>query len=243
MSRYGRRFDYDRRLLPHPLLAELDAAESDPEMERLKQVVPATDEEREALAREYREARNRWAGNATWSMGYPSWNLLYFSMICSLPRFMPGAVVIETGTNRGLSTIAMAQALADLEIGTPMYTVELEEDLAERARENVAAAGLADRVRFHTGDSLAFLSDLAAQYERFDFVFLDDAHDREHVQKQVDIVCPKVAAGGGKIYFDNSGRGGVAEALDYLRERHGGNLVTFMNCSGAPPGNTIWQPA
>jgi predicted O-methyltransferase YrrM len=243
MSRYGRRFDYDRRLLPHPLLAELDAAESDPEMERLKQVVPATDEEREALAREYREARNRWAGNATWSMGYPSWNLLYFSMICSLPRFMPGAVVIETGTNRGLSTIAMAQALADLEIDTPMYTVELEEDLAERARENVAAAGLADRVRFHTGDSLAFLSDLAAQYERFDFVFLDDAHDREHVQKQVDIVCPKVAAGGGKIYFDNSGRGGVAEALDYLRERHGGNLVTFMNCSGAPPGNTIWQPA
>jgi len=140
MSRYGRRFDYDRRLLPHPLLAELDAAESDPEMERLKQVVPATDEEREALAHEYREARNRWAGNATWSMGYPSWNLLYFSMICSLPRFMPGAVVIETGTNRGLSTIAMAQALADLEIDTPMYTVELDEDLVERAKQNVAAA-------------------------------------------------------------------------------------------------------
>jgi hypothetical protein len=51
-----------------------------------------------------------------------------------------------------------------------------------------------------------------------------------------------VAAGGGKVYFDNSGRGGVAEALDYLRERHGGNLVTFLNCSSAPPGNTIWQP-
>ena len=242
MSRYGRRFDYDRRLLPHPLLADLDAAENDPEMERLKQVVPATDEEREVLAREYREARNRWAGNATWSMGYPSWNLLYFSVICSLPRFLPGAVVIETGTNRGLSTIAMAQALVDLEIDTPMHTVELEEDLVELAKQNVAAAELTERVRFHTGDSLAFLSDLGAEHDHFDFVFLDDAHDREHVQKQIDIVCPKVAAGGGKIYFDNSGRGGVAEALDYLRERHGGNLVTFMNCSGAPPGNTIWQP-
>jgi predicted O-methyltransferase YrrM len=242
MSRYGRRFDYDRRLLPHPLLAELDAPASDPEMERLKQVVPATDEEREALAREYREARNRWSGPATWTMGYPSWNLLYFSVLCSLPRFLRDAVVIETGTNRGLSTIAMAQALADLEIDDAMYTVELEADLVAIAEQNVAAAGLTERVRFHTGDSLSFLSDLAAAHDHFDFVFLDDAHDREHVQRQIDIVCPKVAAGRGKVYFDNSGRGGVAEALDYLRERHGGNLVTFLNCSSAPPGNTIWQP-
>jgi hypothetical protein len=58
----------------------------------------------------------------------------------------------------------------------------------------------------------------------------------------MDIVCPKVAVRRGKIYFDNAGAGGVAEALPYLKQTYGGNLVEFTNCSMSPSGNAIWQP-
>lgn len=239
-DRVGRRFDYDRGLLPNSHLRTLEPSNPAPELQPLDAAMPA--KERAAAQEAYFVEYVRWLGDSGMSMGYPAWNLLYFSVLCSLPRFMPDAVVIETGTNRGLSTIAIAQALKDLEIETPLVTVDLDEDLMEAAKQNVDAAGLSEHVDFRTGDSVEFLARLASEHDHFDFVFLDDAHDREHVKKQIDIVCPKVAAGEGKVYFDNSAAGGVAEALDYLRETHGGNLVTFMNCSWVPPGNTIWQP-
>ena len=97
-------------------------------------------------------------------------------------------------------------------------------------------------MNLNTGDSIDFLADLAERKPHIDFLFLDDAHDREHVERQLDIVCPKVAVRRGKIYFDNSGAGGVAEALEHLRNVHGGNVIEFANCSFCPSGNAIWQP-
>ena len=60
--------------------------------------------------------------------------------------------------------------------------------------------------------------------------------------KEIRIVCPKVAACGGKVYFDNAGWGEVETALRRLQEIFGGNVVHFDNCSWRPPGNAIWQP-
>jgi predicted O-methyltransferase YrrM len=176
------------------------------------------------------------------SLGYPAWNLLYYTLYCSLPPEREHPVVIETGTNKGLSTIVMAQALKDLGARAVVDTVEVDEDLMAIARENVEQAALSDYVRFHVRDAVGFLSEMAERFDHFDFVLLDDDHSYGQVLEEIKIVCPKVAAGGGKVYFDNTAWGDVAMALRDLQKLFPGHLVQFDNCSWRPPGNAIWQP-
>jgi predicted O-methyltransferase YrrM len=211
-----RRFDYDRRFLPNPLIAELEPAEV--------------------------QSADGTAGRTDWSLGYPAWNLLYYALYCSLLPEQEDVVVLETGTNRGLSTIVLAQALVDLGIRAVVETVEIDPDLVTLARQNVQSAGLSDRVRFHCGDAVSFLDEAAERFDHFDFVLIDDDHAYEHVLKQIRIVCPKVAASGGKVYFDNAAWGDVEDALRRMSQIFGGNLIHFDNCSWRPPGNAIWQP-
>jgi predicted O-methyltransferase YrrM len=211
-----RRFDYERRLLPNRHIATLEPES----VAELAEAVPRTGH----------------------TIGYPAWNLLYYALYCSLIPRLEDPVVIETGTNRGVSTIVLAQALKDLGAGTRVLTVELQESLVATARQNVAHAGLGDYVEFHTGDGLEFLSGLRERIEYVDFALIDDDHSFEHVAAEIDLVCPLVAKRRGKAYFDNTARGGVADALKRLRERYGGSVVEFDNCSWKPPGNAIWQP-
>lgn len=207
-----RAFAYDRRRLVNPYLAGFEAASRD---------LPS------AVAR------------TGLSIGYPAWNLLYYSLLCGLTCAEP--VVVETGTNHGFSTIVMAQALIDAGGGV-VRTVDADAALVAVARTHAARAGVAHRIRFSVGDSRAFLEGLRAEVDRVDFAFLDADHRADRVLAEFALVHPLVAACGGTVYFDNTSAGGVAEALRRIRARYGGNVVTFANCSWAPPGNAIWQP-
>jgi predicted O-methyltransferase YrrM len=211
-----RRFDYDRRLLPNPQVAALEPAEV--------------------------SGRDKLTEATSWSLGYPAWNLLYYALYTSILPERDDVVVLETGTNRGVSTIVIAQALKDLGVDAVLDTVEHDPELVEAARENLQRAGLEGRVHFHTGDAIEFLGEMAERLDHFDFVLIDDLHTYDQVWQEIEIVQPLVAACGGKIYFDNTGYGDVDRAILQLRRQYGGNLVTFDNCSYAPPGNAIWQP-
>jgi predicted O-methyltransferase YrrM len=235
----GRRFDYDRGLLPHPYLAELEADEFDADFVELSKTPPRDDAERKERA----AARTKWLGDTHMSPGYPAWNLLYYTVLSSIDPELEDVVVLETGANCGVSTIVMAQAVRDLGLDVPVHTVELHPGLAENAQRNIEKAGLSDYVRFTVGNSLDFLEKLTAEVDHIDFAFIDDLHTRDHILREIDLVCPKVFPRRGKVFFDNTGGGGdVALALRELRPRFGGNLVEFANCSWGPPGNVIWQP-
>jgi predicted O-methyltransferase YrrM len=211
-----RRFDYERRLLPNPEVAALEP----PEATGAEQI----------------------AGTTDWSIGYPAWNLLYYSLYTSILPELDDVVVLETGTNRGISSIVMAQALEDLGTSALLHTVELDPELVAVARENVERAGLGHRVDFHIGDAIEFLAEMAERHDHFDFVLIDDLHTYEQVMKEIEIVVPRVAPRGGKVYFDNAAWGDVLAALVDMKKVHGGNVVHFDNCSYKPPGNAIWQP-
>lgn len=60
--------------------------------------------------------------------------------------------IVEFGSSMGISAIYMAAALRDMGGGRLIGT-DLEASKAERARSNVAAAGLADLVEFRVGDA------------------------------------------------------------------------------------------
>jgi len=208
-----RMFDYNHHLVPNPYLGELESRSPD-----LETAVKLTG----------------------LSIGYPAWNLLYYALMCSIST--TDAVVVETGTNHGFSTIVMAQALKDAGSKEKVRTVDIDPEVVQRAKANVERAELSDYVEFSVGDSIAFLKEFADAHDHIDFAFLDGNHEVEHVENEFELLHAGIAACLGKVYFDNTMSGGVADALRYIQDTHGGNLVRFDNCSWSPPGNAIWQP-
>lgn len=79
--------------------------------------------------------------------------------------------ILEIGTLGGYSTICLARALP---AEGKLISLELEEKHARVARENIAAAGLAERVEIRVGPALESLARLQAEKSApFDFVFID----------------------------------------------------------------------
>src|SRR5262249_43778332 len=194
-----RMFDYDRRLLPNLYLAEKDK-----DVQSVESAVSQTGI----------------------SPGYPSWNLLYYSLLSSLK---PQAVVVEIGTHKGFSTIILAQAIRDRGMEGTVWTVDLDQYLVEMAKQNVAASGLPQYVRFNVDESTRFLTHFTDHADHIDFAFVDGDHSEQQVMREFELLRPLVVKCEGKIFFDNTGSGGVAQALVRIRKEYGGNMVEFAN--------------
>ncbi|MEJ6950037.1 O-methyltransferase [Natronospora cellulosivora (SeqCode)] len=77
--------------------------------------------------------------------------------------------ILEVGTAIGYSTTCMAYAAGkDVEI----VTVEIDEDMAERAAKNFLKLGVSEQINLKIGDALKVLPCLRRE---FDFVFIDAA--------------------------------------------------------------------
>src|SRR5271154_5943460 len=93
-------------------------------------------------------------------------------LLYMLARAMDARSIVEFGTSFGISTLHLAAALRD-NGGGRIVTSEFEPSKLARAKDNIAAAGLADLVEFREGDALETLArDLPDQ---IDLVLLDGA--------------------------------------------------------------------
>jgi predicted O-methyltransferase YrrM len=93
-------------------------------------------------------------------------------LLYMLARTSRARAIVEFGTSFGISTIHLAAALRD-NGGGRLVTSEFEAAKVERARANLAAAGLLDLVEIRTGDALQTLAgDLP---DAIDLVLLDGA--------------------------------------------------------------------
>jgi predicted O-methyltransferase YrrM len=108
--------------------------------------------------------------------------------------------VLELGTLGGYSTIWLARALAP---GGRLVSLEVDPHHASVARENLARAGLSDRVEVVVGPALETLPRLSGP---FDLVFLDADKRRnaEYLEWAVRLGRP-----GTLIVADNVIRGGA----------------------------------
>jgi predicted O-methyltransferase YrrM len=107
--------------------------------------------------------------------------------------------ILEIGTLGGYSTIWMARALpADGQL----TTLELSEDHARVARENLDRSGVGDRIEIRQGPALETLPTLVGP---FDFVFIDadKASNTEYLQWALQLTRP-----GSVIVVDNVIRDG-----------------------------------
>ncbi len=88
-------------------------------------------------------------------------------MLHLLARMARARRILEIGTLGGYSTIELARALPD---GGSLVTLELDPHHVAVARENIAQAGLMERVEVLVGPAAATLAMLDGP---FDFVFID----------------------------------------------------------------------
>ena len=96
--------------------------------------------------------------------------------------------VFELGSAIGYSTIWWAQAVGDK--GEVIYT-DGDAKNAERARSYFARAGVASRIKIHTGDALEYLSE---QKREFDIIFNDV--DKDDYPRVLRLVAPRLRKGG-----------------------------------------------
>jgi predicted O-methyltransferase YrrM len=81
-------------------------------------------------------------------------------LLYTLARAIQPGTVVEFGASLGISTIYLASAIRDRGEGR-LITTELHAGKAQRARENLRAAGLLDYVDLRQGDALETLKDVA----------------------------------------------------------------------------------
>src|SRR4028118_2140525 len=111
--------------------------------------------------------------------------------------------ILEVGTLGGYSTIHLARALSDEGV---LISLELNEAHAEVARENIAQAGLGEKVEVRVGDARTLLAEMVEEETGpFDLTFIDaDKEDYlEYLKWSLRISRP-----GSLILADNAIRGG-----------------------------------
>ena len=96
--------------------------------------------------------------------------------------------VFEMGSAIGYSTIWWARAVG--EGGRVIYT-DGDANNAKQARSYFNRAGVADRIKVHTGDALELLSE---QKKEFDIIFSDV--DKEDYPRVLRLVPPRLRKGG-----------------------------------------------
>ena len=108
---------------------------------------------------------------------------------------------LEVGTFLGYGAVAIARGLPE---DGELVCLELDEGYAERAREHLDRAGLAERAEIRVGPALETLREMP-EAEEFDFAFID-ADKTEYIDyfEQVFVRTRR----GGLIMLDNTLRGG-----------------------------------
>lgn len=149
-------------ILIRQLFADADAIEEAYE----RQIADITPEIRSADRADYRRYYERLKDQPL-AVSRETGVLLYM-----LARAIGARTIIEFGTSFGISTIHLASALRD-NGGGRLIGSEFEPTKVDRARQNIALAGLSDLVEIREGDALeTFARDMP---EQIDLVLLDGA--------------------------------------------------------------------
>lgn len=217
--KFYRLFDYNKNLLPNFFVASQEVA------------VTSTEDARK---------------NTGATIGYPGWGFIYYLLMSHLNPDKYN-VILETGTNRGFTSIILAQALKDTGRPGHVFTIELEQENYEQAVENLKKGSVFDQVSVFRGDVRNVLPDVISLFDEICVAFLDASHMYDDVIFEFETILPKLRKHS-IVLFDNTYQ--IAEAnedqrvngaLRYIHTTHGGNLINLEYVSWYTPGLAMWQ--
>jgi len=112
-----------------------------------------------------------------------------------LVRMIQPQRVLEIGTFVGYSALCMAEGLPE---GGHVDTIEIDDELEEFIREQLAKSPFEERITLHIGDALEVIPQLDMT---FDLVFIDA--DKRLYRDYYELVLPRLKSGG-FILADNT---------------------------------------
>ncbi len=115
-------------------------------------------------------------------------------VLAMISRLMNPKLILEIGTYTGYSAICLAEGLQSN--GT-LITIDINEELAPRVRNNFAKAGVTDKIDYRIGNAVALIPTIE---EELDLVFIDA--DKANYSNYFDLVIDKVRDNG-LILADN----------------------------------------
>ena len=133
-----------------------------------------------------------------------------------LSKMINPSRILEIGTFTGYATLCLAEGLSKEGI---LYTLDINEELEDMVRENFAASGYADQIKYIIGDATGSLATLE---ESFDLVFIDA--DKKNNGTYYDLIFDKVRPGG-IIIVDNVLWSG--KVLSNAQDKDTKNISTF----------------
>ena len=141
-------------------------------------------------------------------------------ILCALLKASDQRNVLECGAFLGHTTVRLAEVLAANGGGT-ITAVEIDPARAQAADELLHQRFLQnDRTDFHwriiQDDVLKYIASIPD--ESLGYAWIDDSHEHEHVDKEIQLLLPKVAPNGLLLFHDVHG---VCE-LHREVERYGG---------------------
>lgn len=115
-------------------------------------------------------------------------------LLSLLTHMIKPARILEIGTYTGYSAICMAEGLAE---GGLIDTIEIDEELIERAQGFIEKAGYSNKIKVHCGNALNLLQQLKGPY---DLVFIDADKENyvNYLHAAMDLLNP-----GGYLIADN----------------------------------------
>jgi predicted O-methyltransferase YrrM len=155
------------------------------------------------------------------AIGWEFGRLLY-----GLARSIRAETIVEFGTSFGVSTIFLASAIRD-NGGGRLITTEFEPSKMDRARKNLAAAGVEEWVEFRIGDARETLSDPP---RNIDMIFLDGA--KELYLDVLKLLEPQLRAGG-IVASDNTDHDGLESFLSHVRSPSNAYISSAIFTSGS----------
>nr|WP_263324241.1 O-methyltransferase [Neobacillus sp. Marseille-Q6967] len=129
--------------------------------------------------------------------------------------------VLEIGALGGYSGICLARGFG--KEGT-LTSLELVEDYATLAHQNLSKAGFGDQVSYMTGEALQSLEKLVSDNKQFDFFFIDA--DKDNYENYLKY-CIKLAEPGALIVADNVLAGGSVADQSAKSKRYTENMKKF----------------
>lgn len=115
--------------------------------------------------------------------------------------FSTSGDVLEAGTNKGLSTSIIAQALHDRGTGA-IETIELDPANSNDAKANVQGKPGFERVTFTASDATKRMTELAGEGRKYGFIFIDHWHGYQATFEAAELVKRLLSPGGYVMFHD-----------------------------------------
>lgn len=157
-------------------------------------------------------------------------------LLALLSRMIRPNRILEIGTYTGYSALCLAEGLA---AGGRLLTIERNDELEERIRENLSLSPLGNRIDLIIGNACEIIPSLTPE-ERFDLIFIDG--DKREYPLYLDIVKDRLTENGW-ILADNTLWDGhiVDSAYDHDAQTKG--LRTFNDLmANAPEWDKVIVP-